>query len=180
MKKYKKSRNKIWVRTALLGFLLLIIAGVIFYFRQNNKADQQANKPSDVQPAKTEPTPGQDKEQIAPTPTSPTSTLKGDVISPFGSFVSTHVANISGTPSPSNIESICLTTPSAICDITFTKDGIVKSLGKKTTDGNGVAFWSWKLQDAGLTQGNWDVSATASSTDQSKTTKDPVKFEVGK
>lgn len=115
------------------------------------------------------------KDKTSPGSTGSSATLK----EPSGTFVSNHKPNLDGSPAPNTISSVCITTPGAICNITFEKNGVTKSLGAKTTDGDGAAYWtSWKLQDVGLSEGSWSITATASLNGQSKNTSDSLSFVV--
>ena len=103
------------------------------------------------------------------------------LVTPTGNFVSDHHPNLSGSPAPNTVESVCNTTPGATCQITFTNtnSGVVKSLPSKATDANGASYWNWKLQDIGLTQGTWKIDATATLDSQSKNASDAMNLEVG-
>jgi hypothetical protein len=100
------------------------------------------------------------------------------LIAPSGSFVSNHHPNLSGTPAPNAMSSVCNTTPGASCQISFTKDGVTKSLGAQTADANGATYWNWKLQDIGLTEGTWGVQASATLNGQTKTASDAMDLVV--
>ncbi|HLB66714.1 MAG TPA: hypothetical protein VJJ78_03935 [Candidatus Saccharimonadales bacterium] len=95
-----------------------------------------------------------------------------NLLPPVGNFVSNHRPNLSGSPAPNTLQSVCITTPAVNCNITFTKDNVTKSLGTKVTDNEGVAYWTWKLQDVGLTEGTWQVKALASMSEKTKSAKD--------
>jgi hypothetical protein len=95
------------------------------------------------------------------------------LVEPTGNFVSSHHVT-----SISNLSSTCNSTPGATCKISFTKDGITKSLPTKTLDDGGAAYWSWRTSDIGLTQGNWNVKATVKLGDQSKSATDALVLEV--
>lgn len=103
------------------------------------------------------------------------------LVAPSGNFVSDHHPNLSGSPAPNTIESVCNTTPNATCQITFTNtsSGLVKSLPTKTTDTNGATYWDWKLQDIGLTQGTWKIEVIAKLGSQTKTASDAMNLVVG-
>lgn len=105
-------------------------------------------------------------------------TSSAELASPSGSFVSNHKPNLSGRPAPNQEESVCITTPGAQCEIIFTKDGVTKTLPTKTVGANGSASWEWTLQEIGLTEGNWQVAARATSGSQVKTTTDSLLLEV--
>jgi len=104
----------------------------------------------------------------------PTATL----LAPSGDFVSNHHPNLGNQPAPNTISSVCTTTPGATCTISFSKDGIVKSLAAEVTDRGGSAYWNWKLQDIGLTVGNWDVKATATLNGQTKSASDALQLVI--
>jgi hypothetical protein len=76
--------------------------------------------------------------------------------------------------------SVCNTNPGASCEITFTNvsSGAIKTLSAQTADSGGAVYWSWTLQETGLTQGTWKTVATASSNGQSKSTADAMNLEV--
>lgn len=100
------------------------------------------------------------------------------LITPSGDFVSNHHPNLSGSPAPNTMSSVCNTTPGASCQITFTKDGVVKSLPLQTADSNGSVYWSWKLQDIGITAGTWKIQAVVSLSGQTKTASDALDLTV--
>jgi hypothetical protein len=98
---------------------------------------------------------------------------------PGGTFVSNHHPSLGGSPSPNQIQSVCVTTPGATCTVVFTKDGVTKQLPDQLTDGEGAAYWTWKLQDIGLTAGTWKTQAKATLGSQVKTANDAMNLEVG-
>jgi hypothetical protein len=100
------------------------------------------------------------------------------LIAPSGSFVSNHHPNLGGSPAPNTMSSVCNTTPGASCRITFTKDGVAKSLDAQMADANGATYWNWKLQDIGLTEGTWSIQASATLDGQTKTASDAMDLVV--
>lgn len=144
-------------------FVLLLVAGVgIFYAYQYTKQQAETNDrrtstqklgggsiTSSKENSKTD--------EDSPSPSEDSTPLK-----PSGTFVSNHRPNLSGSPAPNTITSTCTTTPGASCTIRFSNGDIVKSLPSKTTDSNGNVGWVWKLQDVGLSVGNWKIVAVAS------------------
>ncbi len=106
---------------------------------------------------------------------SPTSTV---LTEPTGNFVSNHEPNLGGKPAPNELQSVCITTPGATCQITFTKDGLTRSLEPQKTDSSGAAYWTWRLQDVGLSAGSWQIQAKAISGDQVITAVDTLNLEV--
>lgn len=107
-----------------------------------------------------------------------TNTNNSELLAPSGDFVSNHRPNLSGSPAPNLITSTCTTTPGASCTITFTKDGIRKSLPSQVTDRGGSTYWTWKIQDIGLTTGTWKIQAIASLNDETKTATDAMDLTV--
>lgn len=99
---------------------------------------------------------------------------------PTGNFVSNHSPNLSGQPAPNTIQSVCVTSPGATCTISFSKDGVTKSLPVQGTDKEGAAYWSWQLQDLKLTEGSWTITAKATLNGSTKTATDPNKLEIAK
>jgi hypothetical protein len=180
MKTHKMLHNK---RQSLVFLvILLLLGGAIFvYDRSQNHPADSAGEPTTQKstPATTSTSASQDKQQTTSNPTPASSNLKGTVLAPFGTFVSNHQPNLSGSPAPNSMQSVCQTTPGAVCKISFNQVTTTKSLDPKVTDSNGIASWSWRLQDVGLTQGTWEIAATASSADQSQTTTDSIKLTVG-
>lgn len=98
---------------------------------------------------------------------------------PSGNFVSNHHPNLGGSPAPNSMSSVCVTVPGATCAIQFTKGDEVKSLSKKTAGSDGSAYWDWKLQDIGLSEGTWTIKAVTELSGNSKTSEDTMKLEVG-
>lgn len=92
---------------------------------------------------------------------------------PYGDFVSTHSPSSADT-----IVSVCNTTPRASCYIEFTNNGVTKKLSTVTTDGSGGANWTWKLSDAGLTKGDWKITAVSSLNGKIASTSDPLALKV--
>lgn len=99
-------------------------------------------------------------------------------MTPTGGFVSNHRPNLSGSPAPNAMNSICQTTPGASCTIRFTMNGETKSLPSKTTGADGYASWDWKLQDLGITEGTWSVEAVATTSGGNTSATDATNLEV--
>ena len=131
---------------------------------------QQSNSTS---PSNTESEPGDNKSN---TGSSVTTTL----LAPSAdSLVSNHHPNLSGSPAPNTLSSVCTTSPGASCTITFTKDGVTKSLPAQTTDRAGSTYWNnWSLQAVGLTEGSWHIQAVATLNGQTKSVADAMNLEV--
>jgi cytoskeletal protein RodZ len=199
-KKLQQKRRHLSKKHLLLGLGVIVVAAGImtaleltnttFLFHKNNYASAP-NKPNRTlnantkgdqgqsSPAKSNASTGSDSSHETKdnneTPSSSSQPLK----QPEGTFVSNHHPNLSGSPAPNTMQSTCETTSGATCQILFTKDGITKSLPAQATDQGGAAYWTWKLQDIGLTQGTWKVQAKAVLGNQTKTADDATNLEVG-
>lgn len=113
------------------------------------------------------------------TPNSTSDNQQGDgPIAPAGStFVSDHNRQLSNSKLSSE-QSVCNTSPGASCVIEFSQNGVTKSLPAKTTDSYGTAYWSWTLQEIGLTPGSWQITAKATLNGQTKTAQDATNLNV--
>jgi hypothetical protein len=118
-------------------------------------------------------------------PTSPTNTGSNTsspvttLLAPSGAFVSFHDPSISGSSTPNQLQSSCISTPGASCTIEFTNNtGVTESLPSQVIDGTGHTTWSWKVQDLGLTVGSWKITAIATLNGQSKSTNDTIGLNV--
>ncbi|MDB5164317.1 MAG: hypothetical protein JWS12_935 [Candidatus Saccharibacteria bacterium] len=100
------------------------------------------------------------------------------LVTPTGNFVSNHHPNLSGSPAPNSITSVCNTSPGASCKIWFTNGNVTKSLSAQVTDAGGATYWNWKLQDIGLAAGSWKISATSTMGSASQTSTDPLQLVV--
>lgn len=107
--------------------------------------------------------------------TSSDNSLTNTLLAPTGNFVSNHRPNLSGSPAPNVLTSVCNTTPGAYCQISFSMNGITKDLPKEKTDSGGAAYWNnWSIQNIGLQVGSWKITAIATLSGQSKTASDPM------
>lgn len=169
-----KRYSKFWL---ILGSaLIIIIVGVVtyLYMRNSSSTTGQPNSsgiynPNTNNPTSSVPASNTNKDPsgggVATTKegsnSAPSIDASTQPSAPTGTFVSNHRPNLSGKPAPSSETSTCTTTPGAQCKISFSMNGIVKSLPTQQTDGNGNTSWTWTLQDIGLTTGSWKISATA-------------------
>lgn len=103
------------------------------------------------------------------------STLATSLSQPSGNYVSNHKPSLSSQPDE---QSVCNTSPGATCRIEFSQNAVTKTLPAKTADKSGAVYWSWKLQDLGLSEGTWQITVKASLNDQIKTAQDPLALEV--
>jgi len=173
----------------IAALLILVAAGLAFFFNRSSDSSSDTSTTS----THTKPRPTSDKTNANPAPTTPTpppSKVPGGsptpttppannipAAKPYGSFVSNHKPGQNGSPLVET--SVCNTSPQVPCTITFTKDGVTKSLPAQTTDNSGATIWdSWTLQSVGLTAGSWTISAVAGSGTQATTTQDPIALEI--
>ncbi|NDC22199.1 hypothetical protein EBZ57_02400 [bacterium] len=99
-----------------------------------------------------------------------------ELTKPYGTLVSNHKPGQNG--SDLNMQSQCITTPGAKCYIKFTRADVEKTLPERTTDNNGSVFWQWKIKEAGLTTGNWQVTAVANNGNKTLSTTDQIELEI--
>jgi hypothetical protein len=189
--KIQTRRNKRWVIIFSVALLLLLIGGGCYWYLNHNSKNTQPNNgyynPSTNNPSVNVPTSNSKEGQssagivspkdqgntVAPTPdTSVTPST------PLGTFVSNHHPNLSGSPAPNTETSTCTTTPGVQCQISFTKNDVIKYLPSQLTDINGNTNWSWRLQDIGLTSGAWRISAIATNGSKTSTANDSMSLEV--
>ena len=186
--KIKKTRNKYWIVVSSIVLLVLVIGIGYWYLNHgsnNTKTDSGQYNPSTNVPVSNSKE-GQSSSGITSskngdnnTTTPLSSTVNPST--PLGTFVSNHYPNLSGSPSPNIETSTCTTTPGAKCQIRFTQNNVIKYLPLQTTDANGNTNWSsWKLQDIGLTEGSWKVSAIATNGSKQSVANDSINLEVAK
>lgn len=199
--KKPSKRKKILLAIGIL-ILAILVVGLLeitnkTYFFHDRKAvsgtiqskpttDEKASVPSEKEtdPTTTSPqnpstTDPAESPKEGDTPSTPLPTGAAPV-APYGNFVSNHSPNLDGKPAPSSIESVCNTSPGARCRLEFTnKDGVVKNLEARTADSSGGAFWSWDINQAGLTVGTWKIKAIAEMNNQTKVTESTQNLEVG-
>jgi len=98
------------------------------------------------------------------------------LVAPYGALVSNHKPGKNGSNTIE--ESECITTPGATCSMQFTQNGVIKTLDSEKTDSTGTAIWTWDVNKAGLTKGNWQVTAIAKLDSQYKSTTDKLLLEI--
>jgi len=184
-----KRKRLLLIASSVVVVAILVVIGVLFMRRLDPPATT-ASSATKGEVASPTPTPGTPATQPSAMPASPeqsstsgrdkdnTAANNAPLIEPSGTFVSNHHPNLSGQPAPNTIQSVCATTPGATCHISFTKDGVTKTLPEQKADNGGATYWNWKLQDYGLTAGSWRVQAIASLGSQTKTTDDAMALEV--
>ena len=176
-------RNINYIIGAIIAALVVITALVVFVLPKLNQPHQQSNVPNgSTSDQKGMPPQNENANPSGSTNdnnTNPDSNSSAELLMPFGNFISNHHPNLSGSPAPNVESSVCNTTSGASCAITFTMNGITKSLSPETTDKGGAAYWSWTLQQVGLTEGTWKIQAVATLGDQTKTASDAMDLVVG-
>lgn len=172
----KKSKNKLKIGTLLLLLIVLISALTIFLIHRNSnskKLDQNDRTSKN-----------QGTENLAVPSTKDGSSDKSQNASgselqqPTGNFVSNHRVSLSNAGAQTQEVSVCTAVVGAECWIEFTKDGTTKALAHKKINDTGSVYWSWQPKEAGLTEGKWKITATATMGDQTKTADDPISLEV--
>ena len=173
---------------AFLAILLLLAVGAFFLLRDNGSPKKSQSTTTQTDQKSDAPQPASDSKASTPTPDTNDSNPKNQTdtttpsgappITPFGSFVSNHQPELNGAWELNRMQSVCNTSAGATCKISFTKDGETKSLSAQKTDKEGAAYWSWTLQEVGLTEGTWKVTATATLNGQTASASDPINLEV--
>lgn len=102
----------------------------------------------------------------------------GPLVEPTGTFVSNHRVSLSASPDQKKEQSTCNTTPGASCYIRIVKSSVTRTLAAQTADSTGAVIWSWDIDNSGLTEGSWEVTAVATLNGQTKTATDPIRLEV--
>lgn len=179
-KRYKRNSGR--RKRLALACLFLAGATLLGILEATGKIDLMGGKttpPSNQTIGST--TKGEPEEQAQTSPggkKKPDGAASKTLRAPSGDFVSNHEPNLDGDPAPDTLESVCVTTPGASCTISFKQNGIIKTLPAQMTDAEGAAYWNWKLQDYGLTTGEWIIVARATLGDQTKTSEDSLKLTV--
>lgn len=161
----------------LLAIVILELLGATHIVRKKASSSTipstgPTNSQNESSTGQEQPKPSTEKQN---TPAEPTSSGDTNLTIPYGTFVSNHKPSLSSSASE---QSVCMTTPGANCSIKFTSNGITKTLEAKTADSNGAVYWDWDVKTAGLSEGSWEITATATSGAVSKSTTDGLKLEV--
>jgi len=176
-----------YVRIAIIAFSVIVVAGVLsfIYYKDHHKTTKityiSANQYTKGQPTQSQnssSTNSTNNGQQSSKSNNASSTNNQTLIAPSGDFVSDHHPNLSGSPAPNSMTSVCNTTPGATCQISFTMGSTVKSLPIQTTDPGGTTYWNWTLQQIGLTQGTWTIKATSSLNGNSLSASDVMSLVV--
>lgn len=178
--------KKITKNKRLLILMLLIVAaavvGIVFAIHGSKKTPSTI--PSTTPSPNTSGTnsspssaTGNTKSQGSTSTSNQTSTNAGPgPLAPWGTFISNHHPGQNGSPTIE--QSTCNTTPGAVCYIKFTSGDIAKALSTETANSDGTVIWDWDVSQAGLTSGNWQVTAVATLNNQTKSTTDPMALVI--
>jgi hypothetical protein len=173
----------------ILSIVLAVLIGAVIYYvvasQQNNNAEKYGS--NETNPDKNVPVAKENKggsggisspktDENASSIDAPSSDVTP--ADPMGTFVSNHHPNLSGKPAPNTVSSTCSTTPGVNCLIRFTNGNITKELPTQRTDVNGNTAWTWTLQDIGITQGEWKITAVAINGNKTATSSDPMALSV--
>jgi cytoskeletal protein RodZ len=186
-KKHKSRKHNehfsLWLLAILIVLVGLVVAGVLAYSHYRSHKPNSSNR-SQSAGTTTEPFKSGSPTQSSGSTTtnnssgsssSTTSTGSStstpttvNVITPWGNFVSN--LNPSNNSPENQEESVCNSSPGVTCTITFTQGSkTITLLQPKTTNADGAAYWGpWTASQVGLTSGDWQINATASSGNQSK------------
>jgi|SRR5665213_1555783 len=179
-------RSKLSNRTSLIALVVLLIVVVGFYalnHRSNkgsgtipstNTASTTASSPIKSATAAVAPNDSSTSAKY----TAPAAANSSVLVTPTGTFVSNHRPSLSGPSEQKAEQSTCNTTPGATCSIELTKGSVTKTLKTQTADKSGAVYWSWNVEDAGLTEGTWKVTAIASLNNNTKTAQDEIDLVV--
>lgn len=177
---------------ATVVFALIIVVGSLWWYFERPSKKATATIPSTVstatQPANSSTNSPGDKNPssagssitTAPTKTavgggSNTSAIGAAPDTPWGSFVSNHHP---GNGSPTTETSVCNTTPGASCYIKFTNGAQARTLDAQVANANGSVIWNWDVSNAGFSNGNWQITAIASLSGQTKSVVDPQELVI--
>lgn len=180
--------KKIIITTSII---LIILLGAGFFVLKNHKVSYnkknigQNNNGQSTTPLQSKLTPNQSSSSSSPNSSSSTtnstpntSTQPNEIlIAPTGSFVSNHNPVLSN-PKLDTEQSTCNTSPGATCNIVFTSGSSTISLGSKVANSSGAVNWTWTLQNVGLTQGSWKITAVANLNQQTKSTSDQLMLNI--
>jgi cytoskeletal protein RodZ len=189
--KYKKQTKKLNRKSILIGTLVVIVlCGAIFILAKqifNSTTTIPSTTPSQSKQKQTE-TGTLDKQNNSSSGSSTDksndktgpSTSTAVLLAPSGSFVSNHRPSMSSNGSPSSEQSVCNTTPGASCEIQFTKGTETKKLAAQTVDSNGSTYWNWDINSAGITEGQWQITAYATLNGKTLSATDAMALEVAR
>lgn len=162
--------------------VILLLAGSVYVYHTHHKKPiatvNQYTKGQVNQPNGSSNSSNQSDQAVNSSSDAKTRGTSELLVAPTGNFVSNHHPNLSGSPAPNSMTSVCNTSPGASCQISFTSGGTTKSLPIQVTDAGGVTYWYWKLQDIGLTSGTWKISATSSMNGSSQSSIDSMSLVV--
>jgi cytoskeletal protein RodZ len=178
-----KNRNKkLWLY-ALAALIIIGGVGAYIYFQRYAKQEPVTTASPETKGPSTELTQttsanSSTKGNAAEDPSADTPKNTNPPERPTGLFVSNHRPRLSSEDLANQINSVCSTTSGAMCTISFTKGDKTVSLVKQETDSGGSTYWTWKLQDYGITEGTWKIKATATLNGKTTTADDPIDLVV--
>lgn len=183
------SINKHKKNVTIVCLLALILGGIAVYawLRYQNSAEVRYGSAATNPTADTPNSDDADNQGSASTskaqsgegmPPAPTVDSSIAPREPTGTFVSNHRPNLDGDPAPNTLTSTCTTTPGVDCYIRFTNQDTIKQLPTIRTDADGNVVWNWKLQDIGLTAGEWKITAVAVNGNNEASASDALSLVV--
>ena|GEM_PF-801580 len=193
----KQSKRKWWVAALAVVLVLALGFGAYWQFFRDHTPKTVTTASSNTKGEPVDPSSSKavtgtavngnstgDKPASSPAapPTTPNNKDQGTsatsnepLVVPTGNFVSSHEI-----PADQVEESVCTTTPGALCTITFTSGGTTITLrpAQQTTDKGGSAYWRWTPRGMGLAAGSWTVTVTATLNGQTKSASDATPLKV--
>jgi cytoskeletal protein RodZ len=178
-----KNKSHLLRNIIMILSLVIVVIGAVFLYKTIWGSTKKSNTtiPSTSPHVNSKPSKGEPDKQTATTGNTDTSKTSSpattsqtaELIAPYGSFVSNH------NPGSTDQElSYCITTPGATCNIEFSSAGVTKKLTPQLVDGSGSTSWLWRVNDAGLSKGSWQISVTASLSGKTKTTVDKKTLDI--
>jgi len=167
----KRLHKKTWKLLSIFVALIIVLGGIYMYVHYHDRNTVTYTSKQQIQNAIKSPVTA----NLSPSNTSNSSTT---LVAPSGDFVSDHHPNLSGSPAPNTMTSVCNTTAGASCQIFFTNNSVVKSLPSQVANSGGSVYWNWTLQSVGLTAGSWQIKAVATMGTQTQSTNDATTLVV--
>ncbi len=161
---------------ALAGFMYLSTTSKKTSYNSGSSSTT-AQIPSKISPQKNQSNSSQTANQTNNTSINNSSQTSATLTTPTGNFVSNHNPN-SSDPRQLNEISVCYTTPGAYCNIQFNSGNSTISLGEQLVGSSGSVTWNWNINNIGLYQGKWTITAVATLNGQSKKAVDQIPLTI--
>ena len=186
--KIRNKKNKKSIIASIVVVCLLVVGAGYYFIFQKPKQNPPSIVTQSGQKATSDPdVPKSSGGNNNAVPTDKDSTVSTDQSTPSGvtpnapignNFVSNHHPHLSGVDRLNLETSTCTTTPGAMCKIVFTRNNTTRELVARKTDSNGNVQWDWSLQEVGLTEGVWTITAVASNGNLTASSNDSMGLTV--